>query len=256
MKKIFDLLLKIGFAIFNFLFYTFKKQVKKDTFQITKNIQFKIRPNTIDAFVVFDNFHLKEYLRESEIKPNDIIVDIGAHIGSFSIFCSQYADKVISYEASPLNFKLLKENIRLNSIKNINANNTAIFSKKGRINFVLDKGNTGGNSFYLKSQKKKLKIDAIPLSQIFKDRKIKKIDFLKMDVEGAEYEIILNSSGETLNKIKKIALEYHDYLPTNHNVQQLKTFLEKNGFKVKIIALPIVSQIYKSGLLKATKKKP
>jgi len=253
MKKVFDLLLKIGFIIFNFFFYLSQKQVKKDVFQITKNIKFKIRPNTIDPFVVVDNFYLKEYLKESEIKPTDIIVDIGSHIGSFSVFCSQYAKKVISYEASPLNYKLFVENIRLNSIKNIDAHNIAVYSKKCKINFFHDKENTGGNSLFLKNQKQKMQINAIPLSQIIIDRKLNKIDFLKMDIEGAEYDVLLNTPKKYLNKISKIALEYHDYLPTNHNVQELKNFLEKNGFEVKIIAWPIISQIYKSGLLKATR---
>lgn len=253
MKKILDLSLRAGFHIFNFLFYTSKKQVKKDTFLITKNIKFKIRPKTIDPFVVFENFYIKEYLNEKEIKPNDIIVDIGAHIGSFSVFSSQYAKNVISYEASPENYKLLIENIRLNSLKNIKAQNTAIYSKKCKMDFVLDKGNTGGNSFYLNSQKGKLQINAIPLSQIFTDHKLNRIDFLKMDVEGAEYEILLNTPKKYLDKINKIALEYHDYFPTEHNVQELVVFLKKNGFEVKVIACPIIAQIYKSGLLKANR---
>ena len=107
MKKITDLFMIYIFQpIFNLYFSLTKRRVGNNIYQITKDIKLKARPNTSDTGVISEIYDLKEYTRDFKINPKDTIVDIGAHIGSFSVYAAKKARKVISYEPSPENFKL------------------------------------------------------------------------------------------------------------------------------------------------------
>lgn len=123
--------------------------------------------------------------------------------------------------------------MRLNKIKNVLPLNLGVYSNRKKIKLYLDKTNTGGHSTIIKSDKY-VYIDCITLQDIFKKFNIERRDFLKMDCEGAEYDILFNTPKNVLNKIYKISLEYH-HTKSNHLVYRLKKYLEKNGFTVKII---------------------
>lgn len=172
-----------------------------------------------------------------EINQKDTVVDIGAQIGVFSIFAAYYTKKgrIFSFEPVPENFKLLKNNISLNNVKNVFPINKAISDKKGKENIFLNETNTGGHSFFQNdASQSKIEVSTISLNDFIKMYNIKKIDFLKIDCEGAEYKILFACSKETLSLIKKISMEYHN-IKGKKNVKTLKKFLEKNGFKVIIM---------------------
>jgi len=76
-------------------------------------------------------------------------------------------------------------------------------------------------------------VDAFSLRDFVSDNNIEKIDFLKIDCEGAEFEIFLNLEKELLKKINRISAEIHEYDNIN-SINDLKEFFEKNKFKVKI----------------------
>lgn len=178
-----------------------------------------------------------------EIKNGDVVVDIGAHIGIFSIFASKNAIKVYSFEPFPENFHLLCENIRANQKKNIMTMNKAVSLVSGKRNLFVDIENRGGHSFYSNVGRKKshILVETISLEDFFTQQQITKVDFLKMDCEGEEYEILFNCPSDLLSKIKKISMEYH-YIGYVYNFATLELFLKKNGFKVK--ALKRISMLY------------
>ena len=95
-------------------------------------------------------------------------------------------------------------------------------------------GGGGGHSIYKdlvsSSDDAFIEVKSISLKDIFIDNKLNKIDFLKIDCEGAEYKILFNTPKKVLKKIKKIALEYHQM--DGFSVEDLKEFLSNNGFKV------------------------
>ena len=96
----------------------------------------------------------------------------------------------------------------------------------------------GLHSFYLNRDSKYfVDVPTLNLQEIFKKNKLKKIDFLKMDCEGSEYEILYGLPKRYLKKIGKISFEYHNLDKSNKNFFKLKEFLEKNGF---IVSNPII----------------
>ncbi len=70
------------------------------------------------------------------VAPNDIFVDVGAHIGSYTIPIANKAQKVIAFEPNKYTFELLTNNISLNHLTNIEAYNTAASKKRGVVSFM------------------------------------------------------------------------------------------------------------------------
>ena len=160
-----------------------------------------------------------------EIEPDDIrdkiVVDIGANIGTFSLFASKYAKKVYSYEPGPTNFDMLKMNIALNKITNIEAFNVAV-GKPGEDTIEPDSsghsriGSAGGlNGVPVKV----IGFDEIPTDEIY---------LLKMDCEGGEYDVVKYASDEKLKKVNKILGELHSWIFESEEYQEEhKRMIEK-----------------------------
>ena len=204
-------------------------------FKLKNGIVFKIRSKTNDR-VIFNQIWLtKTYIpRGFEIKENDVILDVGAHIGLFSILAGALAKKgkVYSFEPSLDNFNLLKENVEINKARNIELINKAVAGNSGMRGFALSPDDPAGHAIpYDETDRKKINVPTVSLDDFIRENNIKEIDFLKMDCEGAEYEIFFNCNQETLMKINKISMEYHD-VDSERIVARIKEFLEKFGFGV------------------------
>lgn len=182
---------------------------------------------------LYDIFYLKVYnCYNMNIDNNDIVVDIGANIGVFSLYASQFSkNKIISYEPYPAAIQIFKKNINTNDLNHqIYIHNNAIFNKSGIVKiFINDKWEQ--NSIYNKFQKQHILIKAITPDEIFTKNDIDRIDFLKIDCEGCEEFIIMNISPIQYSRIKKIAIEYHDNLTSiNHKIYE--RILKNNGFRI------------------------
>lgn len=175
-----------------------------------------------------------------EINPTDVVLDIGANYGNFTLYAALKAKngKVYSFEPLEENFNLLKKNVTVNSLPNVKLMMKAVFNKKGVKDLFLAKSDQASHSFFIgnvlsrKNSVNKVRVDTIALKNFISEEKLDRINFLKMDCEGAEYEILSSLKG-ALNKIDKISMETH-YIDDDRNVISLKNYLEKNGFRVTI----------------------
>jgi FkbM family methyltransferase len=175
------------------------------------------------------------------IRNNSVVIDIGAHIGAFSVFAASQANnvRVYSFEPIPDNFELLQQNIELNKFKNnITPVPKGVWSCSGKKSIYLSLKDSGLHSFFdkrLKEYEPELKhdcrqIECVCLKDIFDTYKIEVCDFLKIDCEGSEYEILFSTPEEYLKKIGFISLEYHDN--ETHDINELMEFLKKHGFNI------------------------
>ncbi|MBW2992989.1 FkbM family methyltransferase, partial [Candidatus Woesearchaeota archaeon] len=166
---------------------------------------------------------------------------------AYAIYAALNAKKVFAFEPHPANYKLMLHNIKQNKIKNIKAAQKAVSAKTGKIKLFVSKVNTGMHSLYETDSKKAILVDSTTVPEILTKYGISKIDILKIDAEGAEYDIILNLPQKTLKKINTIILEYHDYLNLRHNLNDVKTYLRKQGYRVNIHGGWIMNKIFKEG---------
>ena len=179
-----------------------------------------------------------------EIQPGYTVVDIGAHIGSFSILAATSAPevKVISYEPCLKNFNVLVENIKLNNLMNIRAFPLAVAGSSGKRKLFI-KPRAVAHSIIQPADSEAgdyEDIDCTTLEEII--REAGRCDFLKINCEGAEYEILFNTPGEYLSKVGKMSLDCHN-IPA-YSSHDLKSYLEKAGFEVRLVETKTGSHIY------------
>ena len=177
----------------------------------TRNgIKIKLRVNSTDLMAFTHVWLLHEYDRTGfEIRDTDIVIDIGAHIGLFALFSSQFCKngKVYCFEPVKENFDLLELNLELNNIRNVVATNVAISTSIGVVTIYLNEDESG-HSMYVTGSKQ-IQVKSLSLQDVFDSNKLEKCDFLKIDCEGEEYKIIDSLPTSYFDKINKMCVEYH-----------------------------------------------
>jgi len=127
------------------------------------------------------------------LNQNDIVVDLGANSGFFSVKSAELASKVIAVDGSPEAYSCLVENCK--DFDNVQTLNASILSKDSSPSWLwTHKGNP-------------LRMTLEEMMELYK---LDKIDFLKCDIEGGEYDLFNSLSPKMLSKIDRIAIETHD----------------------------------------------
>ena len=184
----------------------------------------------IMAEVFKDNIYAPYLVRKRDLT----ILDIGANIGLTSYYFSKYG-KVYSMEPSKQHFDIFTEMIKFNKLEDkIVPINKALYLKSGKLPFGGPDNNKTMRSLHMatweKGQSSEM-VDAITLTDLFKEYKIEHVDFMKLDVEGSEYEIIGGGDFKAVaDKIDKILIERHAW--ANRNPNQLTDTLRMRGFNV------------------------
>lgn len=170
---------------------------------------------------------------------NKTIIDIGANLGIVSIVLAKKNPGIKIYAFEPLreNYENLLKNIELNGIdKNIITVENKAVTKDGRnINMSININNRGGSSISdvisvnSSMSKENCGIESITLEEIVKKYKIDKIDLLKIDCEGSEYEILYNTKEDILKNIDYLVGEFHENkdLTDEYDIDKLCEYLEK-----------------------------
>ena len=211
-------------------------------------------PLNKEDFIVMTK-HEEQIMGLFRPSEGDTVVDIGAHMGRYTIPCSKSAGmsgKVVAIEAHPYNFRILQHNLKLNKLKNVSVLNCAVYSNRARLKLYLpdeDLGYTMHHSLmtnYLASkysneiEQKYIEVEADTLDNLLKARGINEVNWIKIDVEGAELEV-LKGAREILSTNTRISIlvEIHGkdtYGPTmellktnNFNIEFEKTY--DNGEK-------------------------
>jgi len=179
-----------------------------------------------------------EYIPEFELLnyKGKRVVDVGAHVGLFSLVASTFAKEVISIEPHPLNFKLLEINKIINNAENIIPLNKALWSEK--TNLELHEGaHTGSHSILQNYPSKKYLVQSMTLEEIIDE--FGRIDLLKMDIEGSEFEIFRKLDANILREIKHLCMEIH---LQKGDISWIINFLTSNGFKIESFYPPLVKK--------------
>jgi FkbM family methyltransferase len=220
------------------ILHYFGLRKKEDTIEFKNGIKCIIR-NKSDSIAFLEIFFLNtnDWLDEFKIKEKDIVIDIGAHIGYFSIYSSINAKngKIFAFEPYSKSFEVLKKNLEINEITNVIPQNVGVTKELGTSILYFKKNFAIGNSIYKNTDlDSKVEIKTISVHDIIKNNNLQKINVLKLDCEGAEYQILLNLDHQTLEKIDKIVSEMHPRIE-NFKIEDVKEFLIINGFDVRII---------------------
>jgi FkbM family methyltransferase len=175
-----------------------------------------------DVITVFAIFIREDYGR---IDPGSKVVDIGANIGVFSLyaaFCR--ADKVYAYEPNSESYQSLVRNIQINDLQNVIVpHQLAVTSKNGQTVKFPVKSSMYNSIITDDSCSEYELVETTNLETIIENTK--RVDLVKMDCEGAEYDVLLNSNHDIFTHVASIRMEFH----CGH-VGEVSSFLQQIGF--------------------------
>ena len=203
------------------------------TFQLKNGGKIKIY-EFMTLYIYKEIFFDKCYDFPSLIKDDPLILDIGANTGVFATRMKQlYKDSSIyCFEPFPTNFYQLQKNIKSSNFDNIKLHQSGVGGSTRNEKLFIHKKNIGGHSLsnILANSNNYIDIELIDINEVLKLSQGKKWDLVKMDCEGAEYEIIKCLTKESARIIKHIIFESS---PSIYDVNELLKHLECIGFRIE-----------------------
>jgi FkbM family methyltransferase len=196
------------------------------------------RQGTADELVLEESFdHDLFFSGVPEYQPSeaDVIIDVGAHIGTFTILAASKVPRgtVYSIEACKESFNLLRINAALNRAENVSTHRLALYNKRGTCTLYYDRG-TWGHSVVQQLSDRSETVESCTLQQFFEETGISRCSFMKFNCEGAEFPILLSSPADLLARVRVILVLYHCDLWTMNPKEDLVSHLQVSGFNCKI----------------------
>lgn len=253
MKKIYRIIKEIpilGNIFSRFIFYNRKifKKIRQlfykrgsestiDKIDIN-NLTIYYRKETADENVISHSFENDIFMpvinNHVEFSPEDVVFDLGAHIGTLSILLSKLLIKgqIYSFEASKSTFEILKINVKKNRLQNIKIINKAVTKKSGRVKLYKSIDGNWGDSIFTKNFRDYEFSESVSLDDFINENELSKIKLVKMNIEGAEFEIINNLSSSSFAIIENFLILYHLDLDKTFDLSMITSNLEKHGFAI------------------------
>lgn len=172
------------------------------------------------------------------------ILDVGGNIGIASYYFSQFAKVVHAFEPTQEHFDVLKHQVEFNKLTNVIPHKVALSNFDGVADFHINPQNRTMNSLNPAPGFKTIieKVVTVRLDTFFKQENIEHVDFMKVDIEGSEAEVICGDAFQSVgDKIDMLFLELHSW--ANRNPEQIKEGLRAVGLK-NIETIPNDAQLW------------
>ena len=168
------------------------------------------------------------------LKPDDVALDIGAHIGYFTIMMAKLCKKVIAFEPDKVNFSILKENIKANNLENVLAQNVVVGHRYGWAYLYFCNHNSGMHRIYhsILCTDNWVTVPMVPLDSIHH-----KIDFIKMDIEGSEFGALRGMQSLLKTYHPKMIIEFYPLAIEEYGAdpKEVYDFLKGLDYDIKLI---------------------
>lgn len=204
---------------------------------IVDGIQVQVRPRTNDLDLLSPK-HEPQTTDWFRIRNDDVVVDVGAHIGRYTLIAARKGAKVIAIEPDPSNFALLRTNVIANRLSNVVLVPQAMTSRPKTLWLSLaDSTNTGTSSVgpdgitdpsHVRGRRE-VQVRGETLDRLVESLKLDRIDWLKIDVEGHEVAV-LEGGGIALGITRRLALEVSD-----RTIDRCMQIVEARGFRLHAI---------------------
>lgn len=198
-----------------------------------------LRGATSDFHMFHRIFIEDEYHLNPLLESLSCVIDIGGNVGMFCVRVAPYADKVIVYEPVPTNFQRLEKNT--GGFSNVSLVEAAVLDHIGELQIFepISQKQSGTYSSFKTEDSHHLSDHSVTarvvtLDWLFEEHGVDHCDLLKIDAEGAEYDVIHGASDETLNRIDRIYGEYHDVRAEDPRtrIESFQNHLRDKGFVV------------------------
>jgi FkbM family methyltransferase len=176
---------------------------------------------------------------EFPLPAGPTVLDIGANAGYFSLYAlSRFPGaRVFAFEPVPANFRLLSHQREINPQADLTTINRAVAGREGELELALDAADAYTTSATVlgsaSGQPHTIRVPATTLGSVFAEFGIERCDLLKLDCEGAEYDILYHCPAADLARIRQIAMEAHPGPGPRENIEALEAFLHTRGFETR-----------------------
>ncbi len=211
-----------------------------DAFEISKGVKIRTKRDSGYDFHVF----LGDYEKHGETKvflshlrKGMTVMDIGANIGVYALYFARKVGpngRVYAFEPVPEYFERLKEHIALNNATNIVPVPLALFDRKGTVKMSVAEG---ASSIFCYSTDQFVEVPATTLDDFVAEQGIKRVDALKLDVEGAELKVI-HGADKTIRQFKPVMMvELNEYTlrAAGTSPEELFQTITSYGYKAFVI---------------------
>jgi len=214
---------KYSLTLLRLKFNILRKRFKVRTSRI---LNYKIKyTDPISIYFEFKDIFKNKIYHFETAKKDPKIIDAGSCIGmSIIYFKHVYPDsKIIGFEPDNNIYEILQSNIETNHLPNVETVNAALSSTEGFLTFYPD--GTDGGSLVHENQNVAIKVPSVKLSRFINEP----IDFLKMNIEGAEMEVLYEIEHK-LSLVNEMVIEYHSFDNSKQNLHKILELLNRNGF--------------------------
>ena len=236
-KHVCDFKNDINFS--GFLLQVFAKNKTEKIYEteiILKNIDIK-KPifEFSDEDPIFNNyneFFVDKIYDDLNLKNLNICFDIGSNVGLFTKYLKlNNCNKIFCFEPNKTAFNSLQKNLNVES--EVELFNLAVSYNNESLRLYIDNNNSLISSAH-DIKNNYYDVETITLKDIFERNKIQKVDFVKIDIEGMEFDLIENLEDSIFQKIDKFLIEYHDFYFTDgsQKLEKLKNKLTLMGYDI------------------------
>jgi FkbM family methyltransferase len=226
-----------------------------------KDLRVRVRRLSSDEMFVANVILNEEYTSGGfGIGATDTVIDIGGNIGTFALYASRMAHRgrVLTFEPSAANYRLLTTNIAMNKAANVTAERAAVSDSVGTA--TLYRGGRDGGFFSTEDllhwdASNSEQVPTITLREIFDRYELERCDFLKLDCEGAEYRILYALPEKYFLRVSRIAMEWHgvdDEAERRDKAGALAAYLQTMGFRLDAF---LEFTGFRSGHIRATNER-
>jgi len=209
--------------------------MKDVTIKSSHGVIFYCRKKKGDLSNVGSHYEADQMDNYFKPKADEIVIDIGSNVGKYALLaCKKVGKKGLVFAIEPDHdcVRILDKNKNLNKFENLVILEAAMGDKDGQVEFYQSfDGSRHSTTWIPPHEAQTIKVKQITLDSLISEYDLKKIDWLKIDAEGAEYDILVGAE-ETLNRTRYILLEVH----TKELEQKCKAILQQCGFQMKEIA--------------------
>lgn|GEM_PF-1052939 len=184
----------------------------------------------------FDDVWLRDVYYPYKPKTDDIVIDVGAHMGFFTLKIAKNVKMIIAVEPDPTNFRFLVLNIKINQVdKKVAAYNVALGDANRQM--FLDRTGYGGGRSKITSQKTDIQVKTQTLDSLVETVGLDHVDLIKIDTEGNELSVIRGAQ-EVLRRYRPDLLVASYHFPKELHL--VANQLRRNGYRVFYYSVPLV----------------
>ncbi len=186
-------------------------------------------------YTALEVFAFGAYDEIGKIEPDSVVIDIGANLGAFLLWANERAGTIrgLAFEPDPVAYAYLETNLAANAIGGVSARAAAVGGAAGVAQLHRTGDGDGISTLhpgtYAEQLTEQLEVPVVAFDTLMEELAGEDIAVLKLDCEGAEHDIVLNSAPATWDRIQRVALEYHPV--SGRSADALESALHERGFR-------------------------